>query len=86
MNNFEHRVLHIERINCERSELLIWQVHQFGLGCIKTVHIDQSEYHFGTSLYPLGVDNIRYFFDLIFGKGFIYFSTAYVLFRGPCIR
>ena len=20
---------------CERSELLIWQVHQFGLGCIK---------------------------------------------------
>ena len=21
--------------NCERSELLIWQVHQFGLGCIK---------------------------------------------------
>ena len=45
------------------------------------MHIDQSEYHFGTSLYPLGVDNIRYFFHLIFGKGFIYFSTAYVLFR-----
>ena len=57
-----------------------------GSGVSKPVHIDQSEYHFGTSLYSLGVDNIRYFFDLIFGKGFIYFSTVYVLFRGRCIR
>ena len=31
---------------CERSELLIRQVHQFELGCIKNLHIDQSEYHF----------------------------------------
>ena len=26
-----------------------------GSGVSKTVHIDQSEYHFGTFLYPLGV-------------------------------
>ena len=25
----------VSRYNCERSELLIWQVHQFELGCIK---------------------------------------------------
>ena len=28
------------------------------LGVSKTVHIDQSEYHFGISLYPIGVDNL----------------------------
>ena len=27
-----------------------------GSGVSKTVHIDQSEYHFGTFLYPLGVN------------------------------
>ena len=43
-----------------------------GSGVSKTVHIDRSEYHFETSLYPLGVDNIRYFFDLIFGILLLY--------------
>ena len=28
------------------------------LGVSKTVHTNQSEYYFGTSLYPIGVDNL----------------------------
>ena len=41
---------------CERGELLICKVHQFGFGCVsKTVDVDQSEYHFGTSLIHFGV-------------------------------
>ena len=48
-------------------------MHQFGLGCIKNVHVDQSEYHFGTSLIHFGV--------VIFGNSLIHFGTAYVLFR-----
>ena len=28
---------------CERNELLICKMHQFGLGCIKNLHVDQSE-------------------------------------------
>ena len=31
-------------------------VSNLGSGVSKTVHIDQSEYHFGTFLYPLGIN------------------------------
>ena len=55
----------------ERSELLICKVHQFGLnlgsGLSKTVHVNQSEYHFGTSLIHFGV--------VIFGDSLVLYSV-----------
>ena len=61
-------------VYCERNELLICKVHQFGLGCIKKcVHANQSEYHFGTSLIHFGV--------VIFGNSMILHSLLLYPFR-----
>ena len=61
-------------VYCERNELLICKVHQFGLGCIKKcVHANQSEYHFGTSLIHFGV--------VIFGNSMILYSLLLYPFR-----
>ena len=51
------------------------------------MHVDQSEYHFGTSLIHFRVVIFgTYFFDLTFGNSLIHFGTSYVLFRGRYIR
>ena len=61
-------------VYCERNELLICKVHQFGLGCIKNcAHANQSEYHFGTSLIHFGV--------VIFGNFMILYSVLLYPFR-----
>ena len=82
--NEKSELTHLNLPYCERSELLICKVHQFGLGCIKNcAHCDQSENHFGTSLYHFGV--------VIFGTSLILYSVIlwsisarrmYVLFIG----
>ena len=61
-------------VYCERNELLICKVHQFGLGCVKNcVHANQSEYHFRTSLIHFGV--------VIFGNSMILYSVLLYPFR-----
>ena len=72
--------------NCKRSELLICKVHQFGIGCIKNGAHSPTRIPFRDFFVSFRRGQIRYFFYLIFGYFFIHFGTAYVLFRGRCIR
>ena len=90
--NFIH--IFVLRYNCERSELLICKVHQFGLGCIKNCARRPIRKPFRDFFYPFRGRYIRYFFNLIFGNslmtrrmsylGVVIFGT--VLFRGRYIR
>ena len=75
---------------------------KLGSGVSKTVHVDQSEFHFGMAYVLFRGCYIRYFFlkkkwsisvrrmfyfgVVIFGTSLIHFGTAYVLFRGRYVR
>ena len=54
--------------NCERSELLICKVHQFGLGCIKNCAHWPIRIPFRDFFVSFWGGQIRYFFNLIFGN------------------
>ena len=63
INSMNGRIL----FYCERNELLICKVNNLGSGVSKTVHVDQSQHYFGTSLIHFEV--------VIFGTSLILYSV-----------
>ena len=55
-------------IYCERSELLICKMHQFGLGCIKNCARLPIRIPFRDFFVSFRGGQVRYFFDIIFGN------------------